>query len=99
VLGAAAGDHRHTLNEYPEGFLGTLMSLSGAAVLVTYSLYVINRPLLVYTVPLCLFGLLRYMFMINSGSDGDPTSALTKDKLLLFVGIIWTFMVGLSVYL
>lgn len=99
VLGAAAGDHRQTLNEYPEGFLGALMSLSGAAVLVTYSLYVINRPLLVYTVPICLFGLLRYIFMVNAGGDGDPTSALTKDKLLLFVGIIWALMVGLSIYL
>ena len=98
-LGVLAADHRPALNEYPEGLLDAAMCLSGAAVLVTYSIYVINKPLLVYTVPLCLFGLLRYLMMIKSGGDGDPTDALTKDRLLLVVGIIWGLMVGLSVYL
>lgn len=98
ALGNMAGLHRRTLEEYPEGFLEAAMYLSGAAVLVTYSLYVINRPLMVYTVPLCLFGLLRYLMMIKSGGVGDPTHALVKDMPLLLIGIIWVFMVGLSVY-
>jgi 4-hydroxybenzoate polyprenyltransferase len=97
-LGISAGNHRRTLNEYPPGFLEAAMYLSGAAVLVTYSLYVINRPLLVYTVPLCLFGLLRYLMMIKSGGDGDPTDALMRDIPLLFIGIFWALMVGLSIY-
>jgi decaprenyl-phosphate phosphoribosyltransferase len=98
-LGDQAGSHRRTLEEYPEGFLEAAMYLSGAAVLVTYSLYVINRPLLVYTVPLCLFGLLRYLMMIKSGGEGDPTYALLKDLPLMVIGVIWVLMVGLSVYL
>ena len=97
-LGDQAGSHRRTLEEYPEGFLEAAMYLSGAAVLVTYSLYVINRPLLVYTVPLCLFGLLRYLMMVKSGGEGDPTHALLKDMPLLVIGVLWALMVGLSVY-
>lgn len=98
-LGFLAVDHRPALNEYPEGFLDAAMYLSGAAVLVTYSIYAIDRPLMVYTVPLCLFGLLRYLMIIKSGGSGDPTDALTKDRLLLIIGIIWGLMVGMSVYL
>jgi 4-hydroxybenzoate polyprenyltransferase len=98
-LGVLAVDHRPALKVYPAGFLDAAMCLSGASVLVTYSIYVINKPLLVYTVPLCLFGLLRYLLMIKSGADGDPTDALTKDGLLLIVGVLWILIVGLSVYL
>jgi decaprenyl-phosphate phosphoribosyltransferase len=98
-LGELGGTHRRTLDEYPEGFLEAAMYLSGATVLVTYSLYVINRPLLVYTVPLCLFGLLRYLMIIKSGGEGDPTAALTKDMPLLFVSILWSLTVSMSIYL
>jgi decaprenyl-phosphate phosphoribosyltransferase len=97
-LGEIAGSHRRTLAEYPDGFLDAAMFISGAAVLITYSLYVINRPLLVYTVPLCLFGLFRYVMMIKSGSDGDPSGALLKDFHLMVIGVVWVFMVGLSIY-
>jgi 4-hydroxybenzoate polyprenyltransferase len=97
-LGTAAGDHRRTLEEYPDGFLESAMYLSGAAVLVTYSIYAISTPLLVYTVPLCMFGLLRYLMRIKSGQSGDPTEALIKDVPLLATGTLWILMVGWSVY-
>lgn len=98
LLGVLAGDHRRTLKEYPDGFLEATMYLSGSSVLVTYSLYVINKPLLVYTVPLCLFGLLRYLMMIKSGGEGNPTDALMKDIPLLLIGVFWVLIVGLSIY-
>jgi hypothetical protein len=74
------------------------MYLSGAAVLVTYALYVISTPFLVFTVPLCMYGLLRYMLLIRSGGDGDPTTALVKDIPLLITGVLWVFMVGMVLY-
>jgi hypothetical protein len=98
ILGASAGCHRKTLENYPDGFLESAMYLSGAAVLVTYSIYAIAKPLLVYTVPLCLFGLLRYLMMVKSGSEGDPTEALTKDGPLLVVSLLWATLVGVSIY-
>ncbi len=97
-LGAAAGEHRPTLEEYPDGFLESALYLSGASVLVTYAMYAISRPLLVYTVPLCLYGLLRYLLRIKSGGEGDPTDALLRDGSLLVIGILWALLVGLSVY-
>ena len=99
-LGTAAVKHRKTLNEYPEGFLEGVMYMTGAAVLVTYTMYVISRHsgMLLYTVPLCSFGLLRYILRIKSGMGGDPTESLLKDAPLLIVGALWTVMVGWGIY-
>lgn len=98
ILGELAGEHRATLETYPPGFLESAMYLSGSAVLVTYAMYAIAKPLMVYTVPLCVFGLLRYLMHIKSGGGGEPAENLIKDPTLLMVALLWVAMVGLSVY-
>ncbi|HWI41908.1 MAG TPA: decaprenyl-phosphate phosphoribosyltransferase [Verrucomicrobiae bacterium] len=98
VLGAEAGGHRKTLDLYPEGFLDGVMYMTGAAVLVTYTMYSLPRPLLVYSVPLCCFGLLRFIFRVKSGLSGDPTESLTRDPVLFAVAVAWTFMIFLGIY-
>lgn len=99
-LGADAVHHRKVLDLYPEGFLEGAMYMTGAAVLVTYTMYVISRysDILIYTVPLCTFGLLRYMLRIQSGKDGDPTESLTRDIPILLVSMLWVCMVGWGIY-
>jgi 4-hydroxybenzoate polyprenyltransferase len=98
-LGEVAVVHRRTLAEYPPGFLESGLYLSGSTVLVTYAFYAINTPLLVYTFPLCMFGLLRYLLRIKSGGGGDPTEALVKDPMLCMTGIAWLLLVGWIIYL
>ena len=98
ALGAGAGAHRKSLLLYPEGFLDSILSLSGAAVLVTYTMYVITRHALVYTVILCCFGLLRFIFRVKAGMGGDPTDSLLKDRQLFAVSLLWAAMVAWIVY-
>ena len=98
ALGEDAILHRSSLESYPPGFLEGAMFLSGSATLVTYSVYAISTPMLVYSVPLCLFGLLRYLMRILSGRSGDPTEALVKDTSLFVTGILWVLIVCWSVY-
>jgi decaprenyl-phosphate phosphoribosyltransferase len=98
LLGEDAGNHRHSLQSYPQGFLESSMYLTGGAVLVTYAIYAIERPYLVYTVPLCMFGLLRYLLRVKMGQGGDPTESLLKDFPLLVTGILWGLLVGWGVY-
>ncbi len=97
-LGSGAGSHRQSLEVYPEGFLESALYLSGSSVLVTYSIYAISTPLLVFSVPLCLFGLLRYLLRIKSGRSGDPTDALLRDVPLLITGVLWVALVSWCVY-
>jgi 4-hydroxybenzoate polyprenyltransferase len=99
-LGDVAHHHRKALVAYPKGFLEGTMYMTGGAVLVTYTMYVISRNsvLLLYSVPLCCFGLLRYILRVQSGKGGDPTESLTRDVQLLIVGVVWVSLVGWGIY-
>ncbi|MBU5636467.1 decaprenyl-phosphate phosphoribosyltransferase [Geomonas sp. Red69] len=98
ALGEGAGAHRKSLLHYPEGVLDLLLAMTGAAVLVTYTLYVVTRPALVYTVILCCFGLFRFVLRVKSGLGGDPTESLLKDRQLLAVSVLWALMFAWIVY-
>jgi 4-hydroxybenzoate polyprenyltransferase len=97
-LGESAGGHRKSLLSYPEGFLQGTMYMTGGAVLVTYTQYVIVRHSMVYTVPLCCFGLLRFIMRVQSGESGDPTESLLRDLPLFIVGLLWASMIGWGLY-
>lgn len=98
-LGDLAGNHRQSLTYYPPGFLDGIMHMTGSAVLVTYAMYALNKQTLIYSVPLCLLGLLRYMLRVSSGKGGDPTESLLKDWVLFAVGVLWLLMILWSLYL
>ncbi len=98
ALGENAVNHRRSLESYPPGFLDGTMYMTGGAVLVTYTLYVIEHHVLIYTVPLCCFGLMRYIMRVKSGLGGDPTESLIRDVPLFVVGLLWAFMVGWGIY-
>ena len=98
LLGSESADHRKALQGYPEGALEGFMFISGAAVLVTYTLYVITMHRLIYTVPLCCFGLFRYVLVVQQGRSGDPTESLLKDPVMFLTGLAWVIMVALSIY-
>ncbi|MBW4054787.1 MAG: decaprenyl-phosphate phosphoribosyltransferase [Proteobacteria bacterium] len=99
-LGNEAHNHRKALVAYPQGFLEGAMYMTGGSVLVTYTMYVISRQssVLLYSVPLCCFGLLRYILRVQSGKGGDPTESLIRDVPLLIVGVAWVSMVGWGIY-
>lgn len=97
-LGSDAERHRKSLSGYPKGFLEGAMYLTGGAVLVTYSLYTISRGGVLHTVPLCCFGLLRYIMRVKSGRSGDPTESLLKDPALLLVSLFWVVSISVLVY-
>ena len=98
MLGQEAGSHRSSLGRYPAGFLEGAMYMTGAAVLVTYSMYVIYRPKLIYTILLCCFGLFRYIFLVQSGREGDPTESLLSDAQLFLVSFLWVLVLGWGIY-
>jgi 4-hydroxybenzoate polyprenyltransferase len=99
-MGDQGHHHRRALGAYPKGFLEGTMYMTGGAVLVTYTMYAISRhsSLLLYSVPLCCFGLLRFILRIQSGKSGDPTESLVRDIPLLIVGFAWVVMVGWGIY-
>lgn len=99
LLGSIAAGHRTSLCSYSNGTLDAMLQVTAATVLVTYTMYTLVHPQLVYTVPLCTFGLFRYILRVKGGSSGDPTESLFKDVPLLCVSILWVLLVGWSIYL
>ena len=99
LLGESSSEHRKVLEDYPPGVLEGYIYISGAAVLVTYTLYVITRHRLIYTVPLCCFGLFRYILIVKRGKSGDPTDSLLRDPVMFLVGLAWVIMVGFAIYM
>lgn len=98
LLCVAADGHRKVLAHYPEGFLDGVLFMTGSTVLVTYTMYTLSHQYLLYTVPLCCFGLLRYILRVKTGLSGDPTESLLRDPWLLVVGAGWGIMVGWGIY-
>lgn len=95
-----AAGHRKALMYYPPGFLDAAMYMTASTVLLTYTMYVISRQveMLIYTVPLCCFGLLRYILRVKAGLGGDPTDSLLHDMPLFVVSVLWAIIVALSIY-
>jgi 4-hydroxybenzoate polyprenyltransferase len=97
-MGESAHMHRKSLSKYSVAFLEGTLWFSASAACVMYALYTLeHKNGLYYTVPLVVFGLLRYIFIVKEGK-GDPTDALLKDRQIMVVGILWTVMLGLMIY-
>lgn len=98
MLGEDAASHRGSLAKYSSQFLNAILGITASTVLVTYTMYCITYDVLVYSVPLCCYGLLHYIYRVQHGQDGDPTASLLRDRHLLIVGVSWVLMVGFDIY-
>jgi len=59
--------------------------------MVFYGLFVITvRPALAGTIPLVLFGMFRYSYVVDrTGSGESPTDALWRDRPLALTVLAW----------
>lgn len=84
---------RKVLESYPPNFLKSTIKVLLPAILVSYLFYSFqanNPPNFIWTAPIAVFGLLRYLFLIDSKKlTEDPTELLLTDKPLLASVILW----------
>lgn len=98
LLGRNASNHRESLRDYSEGFLREVLIISSGTAIVTYALYTVEQsPDLIYTIPVVVFGLFRYLMLAGKGL-GDATEALTKDIQLALTVMIWLGLVWIMRY-
>jgi decaprenyl-phosphate phosphoribosyltransferase len=88
VQGDAA---RAVLGEYTLPLLDRFALMSSVCAMVFYSLFVVTtRPVLAGTIPLVLFGIFRYWFLVDRHGRGEsPTDALWSDRQLAVTVVIW----------
>ncbi|USA46844.1 decaprenyl-phosphate phosphoribosyltransferase [Acinetobacter sp. C26M] len=82
---------RKVLEGYSLYLLNRYAEMSAIGALLFYSIFVmLERPKLVITIPLVIFGMFRYWYIIDIHNKGEsPTDAILSDKQILFTGILW----------
>lgn len=100
----APEQQRAVLEHYPSSLLDTCMSSTLTASVITYGLYATSNDTLqqhgsglIYTVPVVVFGLLRYAYQVHRGRGEDVARDLVRDPWLLATGAAWILIfVGTS---
>ena len=88
-LGDSPESHRPTLEEYTVHFLDLLIVITATGSMMAYSLYTFsaeNVPrnhLMMITIPVVLYGVFRYLYLVQvRGLGGSPEELLLKDRSL-----------------
>lgn len=95
-LGEGASAHRSVLQDYTVGFLDSLVNLSAGMAIVSYSLFATTptkNPSLVITVPLVVYGILRYklLVVVQRGVE-SPERLLIHDRQLVVTSCLWMLL-------
>lgn len=90
-LGQSGVEARKVLERYSVSLVNRYAEMSAMGALVFYSMFVMSaKPSLVITVPLVLFGLFRYWYVVEALDGGEsPTDALWADWQLLATVAGW----------
>jgi 4-hydroxybenzoate polyprenyltransferase len=90
-LSQSGTEGRQVLKKYSKPLVDRYAEMSATCALVFYSMFVMSsRPQLVITVPVVLFGLFRYWYVVDVLDGGEsPTDALLSDWPLLLTVIGW----------
>ncbi len=107
LLAEEAPEQRKVLADYSPTFLDQMINVVTAASVVSYALYAVSpettarfhSQALVYTVPLVLFGIFRYLYLIYQAPDErNPTEAVLTDLPFLLNLALWGALVVWIVY-
>ena len=90
-LSQNGSEGRKVLEKYSVALVDRYAEMSATGALLFYSMFVMSaKPALVITVPLVLFGLFRYWFVVEALDGGEsPTDALLADWQLLLTVVLW----------
>jgi 4-hydroxybenzoate polyprenyltransferase len=84
-------ESRKVLKAYSVALVERYAEIAATGALVFYSMFVVaSRPQLVVTIPLVIFGLFRYWYVVEEQGEGEsPTDALLADWQLLATVVLW----------
>jgi 4-hydroxybenzoate polyprenyltransferase len=98
-----AGVTRAANRDYTLGDIDTMLTISAAMAILTYSLYCvayrtvsrIGSAHLIWTIPLVLYGVFRYNRITRNAVGGDPVSAVLRDRVMWIVIVLYVAMTAL----
>lgn len=99
-LSQSGTEGRKVLEKYSVALVDRYAEMSATGALLFYSMFVMSAlPELVITVPLVLFGLFRYWFVVESLDGGEsPSDALFADWQLMLTVVLWVAACGWALW-
>jgi 4-hydroxybenzoate polyprenyltransferase len=103
-----AATHRESLGEYSSQLLDQLVVMTASGAVFSYSIYTIwpetvekfGTTNLIYTIPLVLLGVMRYLYLVyRMDKGGSPSELLLTEKFLLIDVFAWVMLVVAIFYL
>ncbi len=89
-LSSNGSESREVLRHYSIALVDRYAEISAIGALLFYSLFVItSRPEMIISIPLVLYGLFRYWFVVEKGGGESPTDALLTDWQLMLIALLW----------
>lgn len=82
---------RHVISYYTLPLINRYAEISATTAIVFFSIYVMSeKPELVITIPLVIYGLFRYWFLVETQKQGEsPTKTLTSDWHMIISILLW----------
>ena len=100
-----SGGSRPVLDGYSIEFLDQMITIISGTTIVTYSLYTFFAPNLppnhamMLTIPFVLYGIFRYLYLIQTGEGGAPEDIALSDRPLQGAILVWGLVVVLVFYI
>ncbi len=107
LLADEAAGHRAVLDHYSPAFLDQMINVVTASTVVSYALYAVDASTvekfgsdrLVYTLPMVLFGVFRYLYLIYQRHEKrNPTEEVLRDLPSVINVVLWGVVVIWIVY-
>lgn len=88
---------RVSLREYNEKFLNSFQYIFLGCMFIFYSLWTVeqNNKYLVFTIPLLLCIFMKYSLLLEKEDEGDPTTILYSNKMLVLLCFAYVLTMGL----
>jgi 4-hydroxybenzoate polyprenyltransferase len=106
LLGDESGEHRKVLKGYGAELLDQMSVVLLSVTVVSYIMYtlvsdtaaLVGSDALVYSTPLVLYGIFRYLYLVHQHDRGSPTETLLTDPALMTTVFFWLVYCGWVVY-
>jgi 4-hydroxybenzoate polyprenyltransferase len=105
LLGDNAHKHREVLSSYSINTLDKIIVILATSTIISYSLYSVSDETInkfgngfIYTIPIVLYGILRYLYLIYEKKEGEPTKLVLEDFPLFLTILIWVIFSIFIIY-
>lgn len=95
LLENGANKHRKVLENYSPEMLDKMMTIVTSTLIMSYSLYTFltSNTWMMVTIPIVLYGIFRYILLVNSKNMGGEPEMLFKDKGMVSCIVLWVISI------